>query len=164
MSSILSQENLIFLFVVVLMDIIHPTAGKFLVSSVVPMDVLHPVAGNQKKILFVVVLMDVIHPITGKSSFFLLWMSSILFQEHYFFPPFGSSHGCYSSILLQKLSFPPPSLFIVPMDVVHPICKEINSLFWYTGTDYLLYPLDVILFVAQNFLFNNINKCTSCQC
>jgi hypothetical protein len=63
--------------------------------------------------------------------------------------------------LFQKLFFslPPPFLF-VPMDVFHPICKEINSLFWYTGTDYLLYPLDVILVVAQNFLFNNINKCT----
>ncbi len=74
----------------------------------------------------------------------------------FFFPLFGSSHGCYSSILLAKTFFPPLLFFIVPMDVVHPICKEINSLFWYTGTDYLLYPLDVILFVAQNFLFNNI--------
>lgn len=103
-----------------------------------PLDVIHPVAGNKKKILFVV---DVIHPVS---------------QEHFFFP-FCSSHGCYSSILLQKLFFfGSPPLFIVPMDVVHPICKRKLILFWVHWDRLFVVPIGCH---PQNFLFNNINKC-----
>ncbi len=141
--------NLIFLLVVVLMDVIHPTAGKNLVSSVVPMDVLHPVAGNkkisfcccshgchpscrrkQKKFLFVV---DVIHPVAGnKNNSFCCGCHPSYHRNIHFFH-FCSSHGCYSSILLQKhfLFLPPFLLFPWMSSILSP--KEINSLFGTLG-------------------------------